>query len=113
MANFQTAYNVILKRTVMAQFMAVAHYVYQEIKIPGPKGTITILGNPKMTLHWDKRSLSMVELTPESQLENIGPSGRSGKVHVVANPDDRLKAVCLDDVDPSRKVQIWVVLDPK
>ncbi|XP_062195343.1 uncharacterized protein LOC133898688 [Phragmites australis] len=62
-ADFGTAYNAILGRPALAQFMGVAHYAYQAIKIPGPKGAITILGNQKTALHCDKRSLDMVELT--------------------------------------------------
>ena len=46
--------------------MVVAHYTYQTIKIPGPTGVITIFGNAKMTLHCEKKSLDMIELTPWS-----------------------------------------------
>ena len=45
--------------------MAIAHYVYQAIKIPSLKGAITSLGYLKMALHCEKRSLDMVELTPK------------------------------------------------
>ncbi|XP_062202010.1 uncharacterized protein LOC133904530 [Phragmites australis] len=92
--DFGTTYNTILGQPVMDQFMAIARYAYQAIKIPGPKGAITILVNPKMVLHCNKKSLYMVELTPGSQLENTEPSGRPMKVHIVANPDYRLKIVC-------------------
>ncbi|XP_062191230.1 uncharacterized protein LOC133895036 [Phragmites australis] len=65
-ADFGTAYNTILERPAMAQFMALAYYAYQLIKIPGPAGAITIADNTKIVLHCDKRSLDMVELTPGS-----------------------------------------------
>ena len=48
----------------MAQFMIVAHYAYEVIKIPGLTKAITIFDNAKTALHCDKRSLDMVELTP-------------------------------------------------
>ncbi|XP_062182140.1 uncharacterized protein LOC133886454 [Phragmites australis] len=103
-ADFGTTYNVILGRPVMAQFMAVAHYVYQTIKITRPTGAITIAGNAKMALHCDKRSLDMAELTPRSQSETAEPSGQPVKVQVVANPDDRLKVVSLDNTNPTKTV---------
>ncbi|XP_062230023.1 uncharacterized protein LOC133927579 [Phragmites australis] len=112
-ADFGTAYNAILGRPVMAQFMAIAHYAYQAIKIPGKTGAITVAGNSKTALHCDKRSLDMVELTPGSKPVTTESSGRLKKVHIVITPDDRLKVVSLDDTNPIRSVQIWDALDPK
>nr|AAW56896.1 putative polyprotein [Oryza sativa Japonica Group] len=61
---FDTAYNAIIGRTALAKFMAASHYAYQVLKMPGPKGTITIQGNAKLAVQCDKRSLDMVEHTP-------------------------------------------------
>nr|CAE03595.1 OSJNBa0087O24.18 [Oryza sativa Japonica Group] len=63
-AEFDTAYNAIIGRTALAKFMAASHYAYQVLKMPGPKGTITIQGNAKLAVQCDKRSLDMVEHTP-------------------------------------------------
>nr|AAX96846.1 retrotransposon protein, putative, Ty3-gypsy sub-class [Oryza sativa Japonica Group]ABA92760.1 retrotransposon protein, putative, Ty3-gypsy subclass [Oryza sativa Japonica Group] len=63
-AEFDTAYNAIIGRTALAKFMAASHYAYQVLKIPGPKGTITIQVNAKLAVQCDKRSLDMVENTP-------------------------------------------------
>ncbi|XP_062179420.1 uncharacterized protein LOC133884037 [Phragmites australis] len=91
--DFGTTYNAILSRPAMAQFMVVVHYTYQAMKILGPKGAITIVGNRKTILHCDKRSLDMVELALESQPENTGPSSRPEKVHVTTSSVDRLKEI--------------------
>nr|AAT77329.1 putative polyprotein [Oryza sativa Japonica Group] len=63
-AEFDTAYNAIIGRTALAKFMAASHYAYQVLKMPGPKRTITIQGNAKLAVQYDKRSLDMVEHTP-------------------------------------------------
>jgi Retrotransposon gag protein. len=63
-AEFDTAYNAIIGRTALAKFMAASHYAYQVLKMPGPKGTITIQGNAKLAVQCDKRSLDMGEHTP-------------------------------------------------
>ena len=40
--DFKIAYNAILGQPTLAKFMAVMHYAYQCVKMPGPKGIITI-----------------------------------------------------------------------
>jgi hypothetical protein len=60
-AEFDTAYNAIIGRTALAKFMAASNYAYQVLKMPGPKGTITIQGNAKLAIQCNKRSLDMVK----------------------------------------------------
>ena len=84
MVDFGTAYNSILGRPTLNQFVAIAHYAYHTIKIPSPKGAITIFGNQKTALHCNKRILDMVKLTPGSQPEKATPSHHPLKVCVAA-----------------------------
>nr|AAX95475.1 Integrase core domain, putative [Oryza sativa Japonica Group]AAX95813.1 retrotransposon protein, putative, unclassified [Oryza sativa Japonica Group]ABA93060.1 retrotransposon protein, putative, unclassified [Oryza sativa Japonica Group] len=65
-AEFDAAYNAIIGRTALTKFIAASHYAYQVLKMPGPKGTITIQGNEKLAVQCDKRSLDMVEHTPNT-----------------------------------------------
>jgi hypothetical protein len=39
---FSGTYHVILERPAYAKFMAVPNYTYLNLKIPGPKGIITV-----------------------------------------------------------------------
>ncbi|XP_020188838.1 uncharacterized protein [Aegilops tauschii subsp. strangulata] len=43
-------YHVLLGRPALAKFMAVPHYAYLKMKIPGPKGIITIVGEYKKSV---------------------------------------------------------------
>ncbi|XP_020195251.1 uncharacterized protein [Aegilops tauschii subsp. strangulata] len=43
--DFQSAYHAILGRPAYARFMARPCYVYLKMKMPGPKGVITVTGN--------------------------------------------------------------------
>ena len=43
--DFQSAYHAILGRPAYASFMARPCYVYLKIKMPGPRGVITVSGN--------------------------------------------------------------------
>lgn len=45
--DFQCAYHAILGRPAYAKFMAQPCYVYLKLKMPDPKGVITISGDVK------------------------------------------------------------------
>jgi hypothetical protein len=41
-ANFDCGYNTIIGRPGLAKFMAIPHYTYMILKMPGPHGIITV-----------------------------------------------------------------------
>ena len=43
--DLSSAYHALLDRPALAKFMAVPHYAYLKMKLPGPKGLITITGD--------------------------------------------------------------------
>ena len=43
--DWPSQYHAILGRPTYARFMAIPHYAYLKLKMPGPKGTITINGS--------------------------------------------------------------------
>ena len=45
-----SAYHALLGRPALSKFMAVPHYAYLKMKIPGPKGLITVTGNYRKSL---------------------------------------------------------------
>jgi hypothetical protein len=45
--DFDSSYHAILGRPVLAKFMAVPHYVYLLLKMPGKTGVLTLRGNLK------------------------------------------------------------------
>jgi hypothetical protein len=47
-------YHAILGRSAFAKFMAVPHYAYLTLKIPGPKGTIMVQGGFEVSNTCDK-----------------------------------------------------------
>ena len=48
---FHSSYHALLGRTAFAHFNAVPHYAYLKLKMPGPRGVITISGNTERSLH--------------------------------------------------------------
>jgi hypothetical protein len=52
--DWPSQYHAILGRPAFAKFMAVPHYAYLTLKIPGPKGTITVHGSFEVSNTCDK-----------------------------------------------------------
>ena len=44
-APFQSGYHALLGRMAFTRFSAVPHYAYLTLKMPGPRGVITVHGN--------------------------------------------------------------------
>jgi hypothetical protein len=59
-ANFETAYNAFLGR-MTPKLMAIPHYAYLVLKIPGPCGVISIRGDVKQAYNCDKESYEMAK----------------------------------------------------
>jgi hypothetical protein len=55
-ADFETAYNAFLGRHALTKFMTVPHYAYLVLKMPGPNGAISILGDVKHAYDCDRES---------------------------------------------------------
>ena len=46
---FRSGYHALLGQTVFARFNAVPHYAYLKLKMPGPRGVITVNGNTNLS----------------------------------------------------------------
>jgi hypothetical protein len=49
-ADISSPYHALLGRPALAKFMAVPHYTYLKMKLPGPRGVITVSGCFKRSL---------------------------------------------------------------
>jgi hypothetical protein len=54
--DISSPYHALLGRPALAKFMAVPHYAYLRMKLPGPKGVITVSGSFKKSLACAKES---------------------------------------------------------
>jgi hypothetical protein len=59
-ASFNIGYNCILGRPFFLKFMAVIHTAYAKLKMPGPKGVITIKANQRDALACENATLTHV-----------------------------------------------------
>ena len=53
-ADFESSYHAILGRPALAKFMAVPHYVYLLLKMPGNTGVLSLRGDLLKSFECDK-----------------------------------------------------------
>jgi hypothetical protein len=56
-ANFESSYHAILGRSALAKFMAVPHYVYLLLKMPGQSGVLTLRGDLKKSYDCNQEAI--------------------------------------------------------
>ncbi|KAF8666369.1 hypothetical protein HU200_053472 [Digitaria exilis] len=56
-ADFETSYHAILGRPALAKFMAIPHYTYLVLKMPGPHGVLSLRGDIKRSYLCDKEAV--------------------------------------------------------
>ena len=56
---FRSGYHALLGRTAFAKFNAVPHYAYLKIKMPGPRGVITVNGNTERSLQMEEHTTAI------------------------------------------------------
>ena len=72
---FRSNYHALLGRITFSQFNAVPHYAYHKLKMPGPRGVITVNGKAELHLCAEECTAALtVEATKgifQSNLESI------------------------------------------
>lgn len=58
-APLQSGYHALLGRTAVACFNAVPHYAYLKLKMPGPRGVITVNGSTKHSLRAEEYATAL------------------------------------------------------
>ena len=65
---FRSGYHALLGRTAFAKFNAVPHYAYLKLKMPGPRGVITVNGNTERSLRTEEHTVALAVEVPSSLL---------------------------------------------
>jgi hypothetical protein len=70
-ADFDSSYHAILGRPALTKFMAVPHYVYLLLKMPGKTGVLTLRGDLKKSYDCDQEAIEYATTTrvPEPSAE--------------------------------------------
>jgi hypothetical protein len=119
--DWPSQYHAILGRPVFAKFMAVPHYAYLALKIPGPKGVIIVQGSFEVSNNCNKEFNRMAQTfgmtaeytrlkgeTDHNVLPNIGRSIPDQAFNATQDS----KKVRVHPTDPNKTTSIAVNLDP-
>jgi hypothetical protein len=68
-ADFKMAHNASLERPTLTMFMAISHYAYLVMKMPGPNTVISIKGDDRES--YDDKHASGIRRTPRVE-ESLG-----------------------------------------
>jgi hypothetical protein len=119
--DWPSQYHAILGRPAFAKFMAVSHYAYLTLKIPGHKGTITVQGSFEVSNTCDKEFNRMAQtfgmtvkyarLKGETDHNVLPDVGRSLPDQDFDATQDS-KKIQLHPMDPNKTTSIAVNLDP-
>nr|CAE05311.2 OSJNBa0056L23.9 [Oryza sativa Japonica Group] len=121
-ADFETAYHAILGRLALAKFMAVPHYTYMMMKMPGPRGVLSLRSDIKQAVTCDKESCEMAQTREmASAREDIRLAATTAgegevpatKVSKSGESDAKTKKIPLDPSDPTKTAVIGAELDCK
>jgi len=121
-AEFQMAYNAVLGWSGLTKLMAVPHYAYLVLKMPGPSAVITLHGNHQKAYQCERESCNMADTIIASldlarELENSArdsdpPAPKEANTSIT--PEETItKTVNLDLEDPAKVTHMGTQLDPK
>jgi hypothetical protein len=118
---FRGAYHAILGRQCYAKFMAVSNYTYLKMKMPGPKGVITVGSSIEHTFDCDvecvehTEALALDEALVENLEKLVNEDLDSTAKHAVSfEAAERTKEVPLDPAAPKGKaLRVSSTLDLK
>jgi hypothetical protein len=123
--NLSSAYHAILGRPALTKFMGVPHYAYLKMKLPGPKGVITVDGCYKRSIECatDGSKLAEAMIIAEEKrviMQNVAalqkdmPAGEpkpAGESQF--KPSQGTRKILLNEEDPSKFVLVGDGLDNK
>jgi hypothetical protein len=117
---FRGTYHTVLERPCYVKFMAIPNYTYLKLKMPGPKGVITVGPTYRHAYECDVECVEYAEALAESEaliadLDCLAKEAPDAKRHVGNfEPAEAVKSVSLDPSnDADKKVRIGSELDPK
>jgi hypothetical protein len=105
--------------------MPIPHYAYMVLKIPGPRGVISIRGDVKQAIDYDRESYEKTDrLTASAELQEVNqalvesppdqvmPVAKTSKTSI--QPEDTLgKMIPLSTEEPSKVAHVGNNLYPK
>ncbi|XP_020201431.1 uncharacterized protein [Aegilops tauschii subsp. strangulata] len=127
LVGLESPYHAFLGRPALTKFMAVPHYAYLKMKMPGTKGIITIAGDYQKSADYAADSSRLAEslvIAAERKLLDrvvamaskhlyLSPDPKESETQASFQPAKETKKVPLDPEHPERHAVIGTNLDSK
>ena len=119
--DYKSQYHAILGRPTFARFMAVPHYAYLQLKMPGPKGVITVKDNFQKSDLCDcefskiSETFGMEATLADLAISNdrtLMPEHKKQAVDKSFNTSNDTRTHQVHPTDPSKTVNVSTILDP-
>jgi hypothetical protein len=124
-AYFKMTYNTFLGRSTLTKFMAIPHYAYLVLKMPGPHGVVSVKGDVKRAYDCDRESGEMADMLmvfaelqelkralAESHPDPIMLKAKTSKTSIQLE-DSLSKTIPLSLNDPSKVAHVGNSVDAK
>ena len=87
MADFESSYHAIFGRPALAKFMAIPHYPYLLLKMPGPNGILSFQGDLKRSYECDTEAVQITARTQQAyeaqEIANIAQQTKSEDMEIL------------------------------
>ena len=124
-ADFDSSYHAILERPTLAKFMAIPHYPYLLLKMPGPNGVLSLRSDLKRAFDCDVQAIQIAAraqadngrkeiatIAAEMSQEELGIPAK--KPSIIAPPKEaNVKRIDLGTGDPTKTATISAHLSAK
>ncbi|XP_039833055.1 uncharacterized protein LOC120693956 [Panicum virgatum] len=117
---FKGSYHAILGRPCYAKFMAIPNYTYLKLKMPGPRGVITVGLSFQRTYQYERDSCELAstvlasEELPLIRMEAAEEAPDSNRKTGSFEPAEGIKEIPLDpQVSGEKKLRVGTKLTPK
>jgi hypothetical protein len=116
--DFKSSYHAILGRPMLARFMAIPHYTYLVLKMPTPKGVLTVYGDLLISFKCDNEALEIAmtnacfgaSAVMVAEAKKVDPSDltilEQKHTETALDAMPAMKKVCLGLADPAKTVVI-------
>jgi hypothetical protein len=117
-ADFKSSYHAILGRPMLARFMAVPHYTFLVLKMPAPKGVLTVYGDMLISFKCDNEALEIAttnvcfgaSAVMATEAKKVAPTDltipEQKHTETALDATPAMKKVCLSLADPAKMVVI-------
>jgi hypothetical protein len=124
-ADFRSSYHAIFGRPMLAKFMDIPHHTYLIMKMPVPKGILSVLGNIMVSYNCESATIklskdSAIKAAATVMVAKAAKIGQTTlqvleqkRTSTALDPSLAIKKVCLGLPDASKEVIIGADLDPK